>query len=74
MILETEEVKNVRIFENQGRTNLTAPLQDRELLLGELFGFSGECCPFVEHGIDSPPEGPNAPALHAAHFGIKFPL
>jgi hypothetical protein len=36
--------------------------------------YSGECCSFVEHGFDSPPEGSNALALHAAHLGIKFPL
>jgi len=62
------------VFENQGGTDLTATLQDRELLPSELFRFSGECCSFVEHGFDSPPEGSNAPAFHAAHLGIKFPL
>jgi hypothetical protein len=74
MVSEIKEVENVWVFENQGRTDLAATLQDRELLLSELFRFSGKCCPFVEHGIDSPPEGSNAPALHAAGFGIKFPL
>jgi hypothetical protein len=34
MVLQIKEVEDVWIFENQGRTDLTAPLQGRELLPG----------------------------------------
>jgi hypothetical protein len=71
---QAEEVQNVRVAEDQVRRQLVLRAEGGQLALGKFGRLLRQGGTLEEHAANLGPQGPDAPALDAAHLGVEIAL
>ncbi len=73
-VLEPEEIEDIRIAEDEIGRQRVAVAEGLQFLFDQFFRLLRDGRTLVEHRLDALLQRPRAPALDAAHFGVKVAL